>query len=451
MANQAAGPLKGIKVLDLTQFINGPSATGQLQDNGADVIKVEPAAGEGMRPTVPSGALNVQMEVYNRGKRSITLDLKHPDAVEVMRRLCVWADVLAENFRPDVMDRLGFGYEVVSKWNPRIIYASNSGFGPAGEWALRPSYDGMAQAFTGALAYNGGGPSHAPREVPWVFSDVIGGQNFYGAILAALLARANGPADGPGQHVVTSQTAATLFFQRGTLAGVLNTHAGVQNDTGETDWQRSPIQQVHRTSDGKWICASMTQARQYEAFVVKALGRPDLMKPAIVSKWPVPSKEDSKWLMKEIGEVISGQTFDHWSKVIVDADVPFSPVASYAQVGDPESSVGRHLYANGYMASVDHRDYGSLKWAAPPTEFRGTPLTPLQDRHGKWQLAYIGEHRRQALVETLGFTESEAERLMSSGAVPAPVGPHTEEAARENRAAYRMKLEKRKAGGQAKL
>ena len=108
------------------------------------------------------GMMNSGFEIYNRGKRSMTLDLKHPDAREVMKRLVKWADVLTENFRAGVMERLGFGYEVVKEWNPQLIYASNSGFGPEGEWAPRPSYDGMAQAFSGVLLSNGGGPSHLP-------------------------------------------------------------------------------------------------------------------------------------------------------------------------------------------------------------------------------------------------------------------------------------------------
>ena len=149
-------------MLDLTQFINGPSATGQLQDNGADVLKVEPAIGEGLRQVLAGGMMNSGFEIYNRGKRSMTLDLKHPDAREVMERLVKWADVLTENFRAGVMDRLGFNYDVCKQWNPQLIYASNSGFGPEGEWAPRPSYDGMAQAFSGVLLSNGGGPSHLP-------------------------------------------------------------------------------------------------------------------------------------------------------------------------------------------------------------------------------------------------------------------------------------------------
>merc|ERR550514_306488 len=154
----------------------------------------------------------------NRGKRSLTLDLKNPRAAEVMERLCKWADVICNNYRPGVMEKLGLGWDTVRKWNPRIIHASSSGFGPVGEWALRPSYDGMAQAFTGVLIKNGGGESHEPRPVPWVFSDHVGANNFYAAIVTALVARER---TGLGQQVLTSQTGATTAFQTGEIASAI--------------------------------------------------------------------------------------------------------------------------------------------------------------------------------------------------------------------------------------
>ena len=201
-------------MLDLTTFINGPSATGQMCEAGATVLKVEPSTGDAMRMSSGgAGTYSPQFELLNRGKHSMTLDLKHPGSRDVFRRLVEWADVLAENFKTGTMERLGLGYDVVHVWNPRLIYASNSGFGPRGEWAQRPSYDGMAQAFTGALLSNGGGPSHAPRPVGWTFSDVVGGNYFYSSILAALVARGR---TGKGQRVLCSQTGATLYFQKRT-------------------------------------------------------------------------------------------------------------------------------------------------------------------------------------------------------------------------------------------
>jgi len=127
------GPLSGIRVLDLCTFINGPAATCQLAENGADVIKIEPASGDPMRHSGGGpGVLFCGFEVFNRMKKSLTIDLKADGAFTVMKRLVQWADVLAENFRPGVMERLGLSYETVKTWNPRIIYASNSGFGPRG-------------------------------------------------------------------------------------------------------------------------------------------------------------------------------------------------------------------------------------------------------------------------------------------------------------------------------
>lgn len=229
------GPLSGIRVLDLTTFINGPSATGQMCEAGATVLKVEPCTGDAMRMSSGgTGTYSPQFELFNRGKRSMTLDLKHPDSLAVFRRLVEWADVLAENFKTGTMERLGLGYDVVHAWNPRLIYASNSGFGPRGEWAQRPSYDGMAQAFTGALLSNGGGPSHAPRPVGWTFSDVVGGNYFYSSILAALVARGR---TGKGQHVLCSQTGATMYFQRAGLSESLDLRGGAQNDSGKHDWE----------------------------------------------------------------------------------------------------------------------------------------------------------------------------------------------------------------------
>merc|ERR1719262_400685 len=186
VAAHKGGPLEGLKVLDLTQFGNGPSATAQLSDNGADVLKVEPPEGEGIRPLAGPGKYNLFLEAFNRGKRSMVLDLKHPDTKEVMKRLVEWADVATENFRPGVLDRLGYGYEDMKKWNPKIVFVSNSGFGPLGDWAHRASFDGIAQAFNGVMTNQGGGPSHTPQFVEWGFSDEVGAMNFYSSILNGL-------------------------------------------------------------------------------------------------------------------------------------------------------------------------------------------------------------------------------------------------------------------------
>merc|ERR1719487_1830872 len=151
-----------------------------------------------------------------------------------MKRLVRWADVMMNNFRgPEIMNKLGLGYDVVKEWNPRIIYVSNSGFGPTGEWAERASFDGMAQSFTGITTVQGGGPSHEPRLVEWAFSDVVGAMNFYQSTLAALVAR---EMTGKGQLVETSQTGATVYFQRPYIVKAMQ--QGAQRDDGKPPGQQ---------------------------------------------------------------------------------------------------------------------------------------------------------------------------------------------------------------------
>lgn len=430
--DDGVGPLAGIKVLDLTLFANGPIATMQLADQGADVLKVTAATGEPLLFAAPPGYFTSGLEFINRGKRAMTLDLKHPGAKSVMERLCKWADVLCENFRPGVMEKLGYGYDVVKTWNPRLIYASNSGFGPKGEWAHRPSYDGMAQAFTGVLAFNGGGPSHQPREVPWTFSDVMGANNFYGAILAAIIARYR---TGRGQRVETSQTGATLFFQGNVLAEILNGPAqGKQDDSGRSSWERAPWQQAHKCSDGKWVCVSMIQTPQFQRLCKEALERPELLTEKVVKAWPGGSLETQDWLRGEIAKTIATRTQEEWLHRLLAADVPCSPVA-YAELADERNTVGAHLRENGYILAQEHREFGPVKMMGSPNAFSDTP-NPTPPAH----MAHIGEHTDEVLRKELGYSEEETSALVSSGAVPKPAGPYTEEASREKRAQFAKRL-----------
>lgn len=370
----------------------------------------------------------------------MTLDLKHPGALIIMERLCKWADVLAENFRPGILEKLGLGYEVVRRWNPKLIYASNSGFGAKGEWATRPSYDGMSQAFTGALHANGGGPSHKPRELPWVFSDVAGANNFYASILAALVARAR---TGEGQHVITSQASATLFFQQHAVSECLNVRNGKPDDSGKTEWEKVFWQQVHRTSDGRWVVFSFIQKRQLERLCVKAIQRPDLLRESIVEMWPGIRPDDFAWMHGEIAAEVAKHSLDHWLRVLVAADVPCSPVSTYAELADEQHTVGRHLHENGFMMKVPHRDFGSLHLVCPPTAFCGTPIQPPSGRES-WHAPHIGEHNSQILRE-LGYSDAEATEFVRSGAVPAPSGPWEQEARKEKLAKFLKGQEELKA------
>ena len=432
------GPLEGIKVLDLTAFINGPSATGQMAENGATVLKVEPATGEAMRGAAGgAGVYFAGFELYNRGKKSMTLDLKHPDSKKVFKKLVEWADVLAENFKPGTMERLGLSYNVVKEWNPKLIYASNSGFGPDGEWGPRPSYDGMAQAFSGVLSNNAGGPSHAPRPIGFTFSDVVGGNYFYSAILAALVSRG---VTGKGTNVVCSQLGATTYFQRVKISQTLDNKGGRIDDSGQHDWESTCFQQVHKARDGKYVCMSMTKWDQFQRFARDSIGREDLLTDAVKKRWPIPSVEDRDHILLEVGKTIAQETSDHWIDKMVANNVPCAPVTTYNDLIDMDSSVGRHMSDNKYMEKIQHRDYGEVNWVGIPATFSSTPNEEVQNLVNA---PYIGEHNDETL-KALGFSDSEIKQFKADGVVPTPSGLRAMPGAKDARAAYAEKMRNRK-------
>jgi crotonobetainyl-CoA:carnitine CoA-transferase CaiB-like acyl-CoA transferase len=436
------GPLEGINVVDFTIFINGPSATGQMCEQGATVLKVEPKSGDAMRLAAGgTGVYSAGFELYNRGKLSMTLDMKHPKAKDIMKRLVKWADVLTENFKPGTMDRLGFGYEICKEWNPMLLYCSNSGFGPTGEWSTRPSYDGMAQAITGVLSANAGGISHPPRPIGWTFSDVVGGNMFYSAILAALVARGR---TGKGQQVLCSQTGATLYFQRSGVSQTLDLFGGEQPDSGMHAWERFCFQQTHRALDGKGLCVSMTKLDQLKRFCC-AIGKEDLLIDKVTKRWPVPPAEQRDWMLKEVGDVIAKKPLQYWIDICVHNNVPCAPISGYADLADKSNSVGRHMYDNEYIIDVNHRDYGKLNWVGVPTRFSGTPNKHKpSNEHESWHAPWIGEHSLTALVNILGYTKEEANTLMKSQVVPDPTGPRAIQTSRNARDKYAAKMKKRK-------
>ena len=172
------GPLDGIKILDFSQYQNGPTATMMLSDYGADVIKVERPGGEAGRALGGKDKTGYYFSTYfqtlNRGKRSCPLDMNKDGAREVVKRLVQWCDVLVENFKPAAFAKMGYPYELLKEWNPNIIYASNGGFGPKGDWAFRGSFDAVAQGFSGWMVSQGGGPDHPPCQSPFGLGDQVG-------------------------------------------------------------------------------------------------------------------------------------------------------------------------------------------------------------------------------------------------------------------------------------
>lgn len=210
------------------------------------------------------------------------------------------------------------------------------------------------------------------------------------------------------------------------------------------------FQQLHKCSDDKWVCATVTQLAQFKRLCEGVLGKPELLTKSLTSRWPGASPADATALIEAVAVEIAQHPQRHWLDLMIANNVPCAPVATYRDVGDETHTVGRHLYANNYMVKGSHRDYGEkgqLKWPGVPAAFSDTP-SPVPGPDESWHAPYIGEHTDQILAE-IGYSDEEAAELVESGAVPKPVGAYAEEASREARASYAANLAKKNAAAVA--
>ena len=218
-----AGPLAGIVVVDFSQLAQGPFATQILGDLGAEIIKIEAPSGDWMRgfslQNAYAGGMSVSFITYNRNKRSIVLDLKSPDGVDIARRLIDRADVVVENFRPGVMERLGLGYETLAARNPRIVYCASVGYGQDGPYVGRPGQDLLVQSLAG-LASLGGRDQDPPAPAGIGVADLAAGLHIVYGVLAALIARER---TGEGQRVDVNMLNSLLALEHQEIASYLYT------------------------------------------------------------------------------------------------------------------------------------------------------------------------------------------------------------------------------------
>ena len=264
------GPLTGVRVLELGHVMAGPVCGRMLADLGADVVKVEPPSGDPARTFSPGDtASDAAFAMLNRGKRGIVLDLKRPEGGDALRRMALQADVLIENYRPGVLDGLGLGYDRLAEANPRLVYASISGFGPAGPWAERGGFDLIAQAASGIVSVTGEPDGQAPTKCGPPVTDILAGVLGTLGVVSALHARA---ASGRGDRVHTS------LYQAGTFLTLW--HAAAALDTGSTP---GPLGSAHPlaapyelfpTADG-WVAVGGSSQRAWER-LTKVLEAPEL-------------------------------------------------------------------------------------------------------------------------------------------------------------------------------
>lgn len=358
-------PLEGYRVVDLTQVMAGPFCTMLLGDLGADVIKVEPRGrgdlsrsmgGEGLRLR---GDDNAPFLALNRNKRSVVLDLKDEGEAEAFRALARTADVVVENFRPGVSERLGIGYEALSALEPRLVYASISGFGQAGPWADRPGFDLIAQGMSGIMSVTGE-PGGSPVKCGVPVSDLAAGVFGATGILAALLARER---TGRGQRVETSLFEAALAFSVWESTEYWAT-GEVPRPRGSAHRLSAPYQ-AFRTEDGSMTLAALS-ARQWEA-LCRALEREDLAAdPRFESNESRLANQPA--LAEALEATLRERPTGEWVRRLLAAGVPAGPIYDYREVfGEP------HTRAREMVLEVEHPVEGMIRTLGFPFKLGDTP------------------------------------------------------------------------------
>ena len=385
-------PLAHIRVVDLTRARSGPTAVRQLADMGAQVVRVEAReATEG-----DSTALGFDFLNLHRNKRALTLDLKHPRGLEVLRRLAAQADVVVENFRPDVKRRLGIDYEALAALNPRLVYGSISGFGQTGPYAERPGYDQIAQGMGGLMSITGL-PGQGPVRVGIPVADLAAGLYLAQGILVALLERER---SGRGQWVHTSllQAMVTMLdFQaaRWLIDGEIPPQAGNDHPTGIPTG-------VFTTADGHINVAASGQT-MYKRLCT-AIGAPELVEDPRFRTLADRSKNRAA-MNAALNRAFVGKTSAEWIEVLNWAGVPSGPILNVREVfEDPQV---RHL---GLAQPVRHATRGEIQVQGLPAALSRTPgaiRTPAPG-HGEHTDAILGE---------LGYTAEEIAELRRVGAV----------------------------------
>jgi crotonobetainyl-CoA:carnitine CoA-transferase CaiB-like acyl-CoA transferase len=389
------GPLDGIRILDLSAVISGPFGTMILADQGADVIKVEPPGrGDFTRSAGnKSGGLSASFLNNNRNKRSITLDLKSPAGIDVVKRLAAISDVVVQNFRPGVVERLGVGEDDLRLVKPDIIYVSISGYGETGPFSDRPVYDPIIQALSGLASIQGGSDEARPRLVRTILPDKLTGVTSAQAITAALLARER---TGEGQHVRLSMLDSIIAFLWSSDMG------------GQTfvDKKVSPqraasfIDLIYQTSDGYMSVSVMTDAQWKAACHI--FGHAEWLED---DRFATTALRDINIdaRLGLIQSVLETDSTDHWMAKLEAAGVPCAPVLHRAELLDHPQ-----VKASAIIQENHHPKAGRLRQTRNAARFS---VTEAEFRHGAPDL---GEHTDEILAEA-GFSTAEIETLRSAG------------------------------------
>src|SRR5215467_5299993 len=347
-------PFEGVKILDFTQVLAGPYASYQLALLGADVIKIERRGGEDMRRTPLSREwadrnLAPAFLAVNGNKRSLTLDLSKPEAIDIVKKLVMQADVVMENFRPGVMDKLGIGYAALSAINPKLIYCAISGFGQTGPERNGAGYDGKIQAMSGIMAITGHQDS-GPTRAGFAVCDVLSGATAAFAVSSALFQRGQ---TGKGQLVDVSMLEASLAFLSGQIADY-SVAGHRQQLSGNQAVSRKATANLFKAGDG-YLLLAVNNEKQYRALMT-ALGREDVFDDPRFSDW-FTRQENEPALRAIIEEALSRRSPREWEKILDAAGAPCASIWKVEEVIDHPQIVER-----GAVQELD-TPYGRLRFA----------------------------------------------------------------------------------------
>ena len=389
-----AMPLDGIRVIDWTIWQQGPVCSAMLGDLGADVIKIEERVGgdpgRGMAKMSGidmSDKPNFYFEANNRNKRGITLDLKKPEGREIVYKLVETADVFVQNFRKGVADRLGLGYAELKRINPRLIYATASGYGPEGPESGDPSFDQLGLARSGIMLA-AGEPDMPPLAIAGGIADQMGAIMLAYGVLAALLARER---FGIGQAIDGSHLGSMMALQGLSVSARLMWGFAIPRMPRK--FQANPLWNHYQCQDGRWICLGMLQPDRYWADFARAIGRPELASDERFVDLRVRAANAGA-AIEILDAVFASKPLAEWMRILrAGGDFIFCQVNAVDDLPDDPQ-----VRANDYVVDFQHPRFG-------PTQVIGLPVQ-LSETPGSIRLPApeFGEHTEQILTEMLGYS-----------------------------------------------